>query len=85
LVHISQSLLTVPRDQRNPILRARLQELSDATLPCNVIYLPVGNACHRVWRIHVNESSAFSTKERVPCLVCFEVRMSHPEHHEKKL
>lgn len=73
LVAISQSLNAVPREGRTGALRDKLKELGSSMLPCNVIYLPVGNAYHRVWRLHAVESSAFSTKERVPCLVCFEV------------
>lgn len=65
--------MAVPREKRTPELRLRLQELNERYLPSNLTYLPVGNACHRVWAIHHIESFAFSTKERVPCLICFEV------------
>jgi hypothetical protein len=73
LVSLSQDLILVPRDKRTGILRNRLGDVGRRFLPCNVLYMPLGNACHRIWKIHAVESSAFSTKERVPCLVCFEV------------
>ncbi|CAM9671652.1 unnamed protein product [Choristocarpus tenellus] len=38
-----------------------------------LIYIPLGNRRHRVVNVHPSESFAFSTKERVPCFVCFEV------------
>ena len=46
-----------------------------AHLPSNVVYVPVagGNARHRVYAIHADESFAFSTKDRCPFLACLEV------------
>ena len=38
-----------------------------------MIYLPMKNANHRVWRITAGESVALSTYERVPIIVCLEV------------
>lgn len=68
-----RALMAVSREKRTAELRTMLVDLNGRYLPSNVVYLPVGNACHRVWAIHAMESFAFSTKERVPCLICFEV------------
>ncbi len=79
LIVVSRDLMGVPRDRRNAILRVGLQDLGQRFLPSNLIYMPVGNPYHRVWRIHGPESFAFSTRERVPCLVCLEVvDYAHP-------
>jgi len=73
LVDVSRELMAVSRDKRNSTLRAGLSEIGRSYLPSNLVYMPVGNPYHRVWRLHAAESFAFSTKERVPCLVCLEV------------
>lgn len=73
LVLIARSLGSVPRERRTPNLRVSLRELGRRLLPSNLVYVPVGNPYNRVWRLHASESFAFSTKERVPCLVCLEV------------
>ena len=73
LINLAQDLMIVPRDKRNTSLRSGLDDLSFRYLPSNLIYMPVGNPYHRVWKIHSEESFSFSTKERVPCLVCLEV------------
>ena len=73
LIDVSRDLMAVPRDRRNSTLRAGLSEIGRSFLPSNLVYMPVGNPYHRVWRVHAAESFAFSTKERVPCLVCLEV------------
>jgi hypothetical protein len=54
-------------------LRVWLQDLEDQYLPSNSLYLPVGNSYHRLKHIHVDESFTFSTRERVPFLLCAEV------------
>ena len=73
LINLAQDLMIVPRDKRDAALRSGLDDLSSRYLPSNLIYMPVGNPYHRVWRIHSVESFSFSTKERVPCLICLEV------------
>lgn len=73
LIKVAQDLMIVPRDRRNESLRTGLDGLSARYLPSNLIYMPVGNPYHRVWKIHSVESFSFSTKERVPCLICLEV------------
>lgn len=73
LTALSRDLMLVGREKRTATLRAGLQDLGAQFLPSNACYMPVGNPYHRVWRVHALESFAFSTKERVPCLVCFEV------------
>ncbi|RHY29960.1 hypothetical protein DYB32_004740 [Aphanomyces invadans] len=39
----------------------------------STIYLPIGDTMHRVKRVVIDECFPFSTKERVPYLVCVEV------------
>ena len=75
LVAIGSELVAVPRERRNEALRARLADVNGAHLPSNVVYVPVagGNARHRVYAIHADESFAFSTKDRCPFLACLEV------------
>ncbi|GLD99179.1 hypothetical protein PINS_up007897 [Pythium insidiosum] len=73
LAAISGNLRTVPLLQRNDMLRTWLKELQTQYLPSNSLYIPVANAHHRLKRIHVGESFTFSTRERVPYLLCAEV------------
>ena len=73
LLKIADDLFTLPRSKRTNSLREQLRELECQQLPSNVIYVPVNNSMHRVWRIVASESIAISTKERVPCIVCLEV------------
>ncbi|DBA01137.1 TPA: hypothetical protein N0F65_001765 [Lagenidium giganteum] len=73
LTTLADDLIPKPLIDRNPSLREGLRTIEAQFLPSNVIYLPVGNRCHRVKAIHVDECFAFSTKERVPYLLCVEV------------
>jgi len=66
-------MLVTPREQRTVNLRQKLKLLEKELLPSNVVYVPLGCAKHRVWRIVADESIALSTKERVPCIVTLEV------------
>ncbi|GAX27535.1 phosphatidylinositol 4-kinase A [Fistulifera solaris] len=73
LLLIADELFGVPRENRKTVLRERLQQLECDLLPSNMIYVPLGQHRHCVWRIVASESLALSTKERVPCIVCLEV------------
>lgn len=73
LITIADDLMFAQREKRTKELRKRLKALEVELLPSNVVYLPMKNAHHRVWRIVAGESIALSTKERVPCIVCLEV------------
>jgi phosphatidylinositol 4-kinase B len=75
LIFLAENLFYIPREKRRETLRQQLQSLECELLPCNSIYLPIGNMnqYHRVWRIVAEESIAISTKERVPCIVALEV------------
>ncbi|RHY58929.1 hypothetical protein DYB34_000881 [Aphanomyces astaci] len=75
LVALSSNLRLIPRDrdQRNMHLRQVLAELQTTFLPSLSLFVPVGNPFHRIKKIHLNESFTFSTRERVPYLLCLEV------------
>ncbi|KAF4316964.1 hypothetical protein BBO99_00007206 [Phytophthora kernoviae] len=73
LTDLAEQLIPTPRPRRNSNLRKGLSEIHEKMLPSNVIYLPIGNSCHRVKGIHVDECFTFSTKERVPYFLCVEV------------
>lgn len=73
LLSIADDLMEVPRSNRTAELRQRLRSLEVELLPSNVVYVPIRNMSHRVWRIVSDESLALSTNERVPCIVCLEV------------
>lgn len=73
LLSIADDLMESPRPNRTTNLRQRLRGLEVELLPSNVVYLPIRNMQHRVWRIVVDESIALSTNERVPCIVALEV------------
>lgn len=73
LLHLAESLFSVNRDDRKAELRRALTTIECEWLPCNCLYLPLGNAHHKVWRIAIEESFPIHTKERVPCIICFEV------------
>ncbi|KAF0690437.1 Aste57867_18169 [Aphanomyces stellatus] len=75
LVDLSSNLRLVSRDRgaRNTHLRAVLTDIQTTFLPSLSLFLPVGNPFHRIKKIHVNESFTFSTRERVPYLLCLEV------------
>ncbi|KAL4158399.1 hypothetical protein PRNP1_004175 [Phytophthora ramorum] len=82
LANISSNLRAVAYDRRNDMLRIWLQDLEDQYLPSNSLYLPVGNSYHRLKHIHVDESFTFSTRERVPFLLCAEV-VDYPSPQEE--
>ncbi len=73
LLSIADDLMLSPRPNRTTDLRLRLRGLEVELLPSNVVYLPIRNMQHRVWRIVSDESIALSTNERVPCIVAMEV------------
>ncbi|OQS03164.1 phosphatidylinositol kinase (PIK-J), partial [Thraustotheca clavata] len=73
LAQLSSSLRAIPRFLRNEQLREWLSELQSLYLPSLTLFVPVGNPFHRIKRIHISESFTFSTRERVPYLLCLEV------------
>ncbi|CAK4646296.1 hypothetical protein LEN26_016956 [Aphanomyces euteiches] len=75
LVDLSSNLRHIPRDrdQRNMHLRQVLTDIQTTYLPSLSLFLPVGNPFHRIKKIHINECFTFSTRERVPYLLCLEV------------
>ena len=73
LLSIADDLMNVSRSNRTVELRQRLKSLEVELLPSNVVYLPIQNMQHRVWRIVSDESIALSTNERVPCIITLEV------------
>jgi len=73
LLSVADDLMNVSRSDRTAELRKRLRGLEVELLPSNVVYLPIKNMQHRVWRIVSEESIALSTKERVPCIITLEV------------
>ncbi|CAM9282162.1 unnamed protein product [Pylaiella littoralis] len=73
LVKISMELVEVGKERRTEELRRRLREVQAQFLPSRAIYVPVGRRRHRVYRIAVEESFSFSTKDRAPYLVTLEV------------
>jgi hypothetical protein len=73
LVLISRELCPLPKEDRLVELRKKLAILNSAYLPSACVFAPVGHLQHRIWRIHVEESFAFSTKERAPLFLCLEV------------
>jgi len=73
LLSIADDLMESARPNRTTDLRQRLRGLEVELLPSNVVYLPIRNMQHRVWRIVADESIALSTNERVPCIVALEV------------
>ncbi|RLN71729.1 hypothetical protein BBJ29_002713 [Phytophthora kernoviae] len=82
LANVSSNLRAVTYDRRNDMLRIWLQDLEAQYLPSNSLYLPVGNSYHRLKRIHIDESFTFSTRERVPFLLCAEV-VDYPSPQEE--
>ena len=73
LLSIADDLMNTSRSNRTAELRQRLRSLEVELLPSNVVYLPIQNMEHRVWRIVSDESLALSTNERVPCIITLEV------------
>ncbi|POM66623.1 Phosphatidylinositol Kinase (PIK-J) [Phytophthora palmivora] len=83
LANVSSNLRAVAYDRRNDMLRVWLQDLEAQYLPSNSLYLPVGNSYHRLKHIHVDESFTFSTRERVPFLLCAEV-VDYPSPQDER-
>ena len=73
LLSVADDLMDTIKANRTVELQRRLRSLEVELLPSNVIYLPIRNMNHRVWRMVPEESIALSTVERVPCIVCLEV------------
>ncbi|OQS01304.1 phosphatidylinositol kinase (PIK-J) [Achlya hypogyna] len=73
LTDLADRLIPLPLADRKANLRQGLAEIEAVLLPSSVVYLPIGDTFHRVKRIVTEESFAFSTKERVPYLMCVEV------------
>jgi hypothetical protein len=73
LVEISRQLHDISKPNRSLIFKQMLEEINTRFLPSATIHIPLGNSSHRIWKIHSEESSIFSTKERTPILICFEV------------
>ncbi|KAL9181380.1 hypothetical protein ACHAXT_010185 [Thalassiosira profunda] len=73
LLSVADDLMDTSKSIRTVELRQRLRSLEVELLPSNVVYLPIQNMSHRVWRIVSDESLALSTNERVPCIVTLEV------------
>lgn len=73
LTSIADDLMLEEKADRTKVLREKLRALEAELLPCNTVYIPLGDANHRVCRIAADESIALSTNERVPCIVCLEV------------
>lgn len=73
LVLISRELCPLPKEERLGELRKKLAILNSTYLPSACVFAPVGHLQHRIWNIHVEESFAFSTKERAPLFLCLEV------------
>ncbi|CAN0055344.1 unnamed protein product [Ascophyllum nodosum] len=73
LVKIAVELGAVERRHRTNELRKKLRKVQARFLPSRAIYLPVGRRGHRVYRIVLEESFSFSTKDRAPYLVTLEV------------
>lgn len=73
LVQISRELCPLSRDVRTSTLQNKLASFKNRYLPSASIFAPVGRTQHRVYNIQVDESFAFSTRERAPIFVCLEV------------
>uniref|UniRef100_M4B9T8 Uncharacterized protein n=1 Tax=Hyaloperonospora arabidopsidis (strain Emoy2) TaxID=559515 RepID=M4B9T8_HYAAE len=73
LTDLAEQLIPTPRHRRNSELRKELMAIHEQMLPSDVIYMPIGNSCHRVKGVRVDECFTFSTKERVPYFLCVEV------------
>ncbi|CAK4382230.1 unnamed protein product [Aphanomyces euteiches] len=68
LTDLADRLIGVPLMDRKVHLRQGLAEIEAKFFPASTIYLPVGDAMHRVKSVLIDECFPFSTKERVPYL-----------------
>ncbi|ETV75512.1 hypothetical protein, variant 1 [Aphanomyces astaci] len=74
LTDLADRLIPLPLAERKLHLHHGLAEIEAMYFPsASTIYLPVGDSMHRVKRVVIDESFPFSTKERVPYLICVEV------------
>mmetsp|Transcript_8961 Transcript_8961/g.26912 ORF Transcript_8961/g.26912 Transcript_8961/m.26912 type:complete len:789 (-) Transcript_8961:36-2402(-) len=73
LTDLSYDLFTVPRAQRKSALRAELEKLNQF-VPKRA-FVPVAGFPHRILSIVPSEAFVFSTKERSPYLITFEVEL----------
>ncbi len=73
LISMTRELFLIPKNQRYLHMVEILKAINEEYLPSNIIHIPLGNSNHRIWKIHIEECFPFSTKERTPVLVCFEV------------
>ncbi|KAJ8903281.1 hypothetical protein NDN08_004390 [Rhodosorus marinus] len=71
LTDLSYHLFTVARPQRKSVLRSELEKLNEY-IPKHA-FIPVLGFRHRVLRIVPEEAFVFSTKERSPYLLTFEI------------
>jgi len=78
LTNLCEELRFVDRSKRKEELRARLAKMS---IP-GCVYIPLCSSTdpwERILGVLPEESTAFSTKERCPCLMTFEVTVDDPE------
>lgn len=75
LTSLSEQLKQHPRSERTEKLRDGLASISErfSRLQHRALMLPLGSRYLEVLGIHAAESFSFSTKERVPFLLCVEV------------
>lgn len=84
LSELSDALRDVVVSKRNEVLHSRLTVLDRQYMPSSCLYFPVGQAFHCVKRILVEESFTFSTRERVPFLLCLEIVDLVAQHDSKR-
>ncbi|CAB1096719.1 unnamed protein product [Ectocarpus sp. CCAP 1310/34] len=84
LVKISTELAGVGKERRTEELKSRLREVQARFLPSRAIYIPLNRRRHRVYRIAVEESFSFSTKDRAPYLVTLEVLDSRLQQQQQQ-
>jgi hypothetical protein len=78
LAKVSEDLIGVDPSKRDEFMAAELARLneyflSEKAVGSGMIYVPFGSKYHKVRRVLPAESISFSTKERVPILVCLQV------------
>ncbi|CAM9315331.1 unnamed protein product, partial [Ectocarpus sp. 6 AP-2014] len=83
LVKISTELAGMGKERRTEELKSRLREVQARFLPSRAIYIPLNRRRHRVYRIAVEESFSFSTKDRAPYLVTLEVLDSRLQQQQR--
>ncbi|CAN0168954.1 unnamed protein product, partial [Ectocarpus sp. 8 AP-2014] len=72
------------KERRTEELKSRLREVQARFLPSRAIYIPLNRRRHRVYRIAVEESFSFSTKDRAPYLVTLEVLDSRLQQQQQQ-